>query len=270
MSHNSIATNHREILFKEYTKRKSKNPRYSLRAYAKLLGMTASRLSEIFSQKRGLSPELAHRIIDKLDFLDFEKALFLDLVEAEEARSPIDRELAAQRVKKKIVKYSEVDLQTFQVIADWYHYAILDYLKLEGCSHQPEQIAKHLNVDVEKIKAALERLVHLNFLEKSNDKYQVVEQRLSTPTEIPSEALKQHHEGLLDKAKTALRQQCVENRFFQAVTLPISKEDIPMVKECIVEFQEKLSAKLAASPRKNAVYAVLFNFFELTEKMGSE
>lgn len=267
MSNNAPSLNYREILLKEYEKRKTKNPRYSLRAYAKYLGMTASRLSEIFSHKRGMSPDLAHRIIDKLDFAEFEKSLFLDLVESEEARSPIDRQLAVERVKSKIKKYSEIDLDTYQVIAEWYHYAVLDYLKLENCSQDPAVIARHLNVSPEKIVNALERLVKLNFLHNVDGKYSVVEQRLSTPTEIPSEAIKLHHTGILDKSKEALRHQSVENRFFQTVIIPITKEDIPMMKQMYTEFQEKLSAQLTTSPRKNAVYAIHFNFFELTENM---
>ena len=44
---------------------------------------------------------------------------------------------------------------------------------------------------------------------------------------------------------------------------------IPLVKKRLREFQEQLSAELAASPRKNAVYGLLFNFFDLTENMNA-
>lgn len=261
--------NYRHILRREFEKRKIKNPKYSLRAYAKYLQMAPSRLSEVFTGKRGLSPEVAYKIVDKLEFSDFEKNLFLDFVESEHSRSRMARELASERIREKTKVYSEVDLDTFKMIAEWHHFALLEYFSLPSAAFDFEHIAKDLAIDIEKIPVAIDRLLRLGLLERKNSSYVSSTRLRSTPTDIPSEAIREHHTEMLNKAVQALQKQPVPVRDFQSLILPISREDIPLVKKRLREFQEQLSAELAASPRKNAVYGLLFNFFDLTENMNA-
>ncbi len=51
-----------EFLLRAFDERKEKNPRYSLRAFARSLGVSSGQLSEILSGKRPLSHKLARRI----------------------------------------------------------------------------------------------------------------------------------------------------------------------------------------------------------------
>jgi uncharacterized protein (TIGR02147 family) len=261
---------YRQILRREFEKRKTKNPKYSLRAYARYLGVVPSRLSEIFSGKRGLSPEVAASLVDKLDFSSFEKGLFIDLVESEHSRSKIDRQLAAERVQQKTKTYSEISIDEFEFIAHWYHFALIEYFLMEKASPAPEAICRYFGLDQETVNAALERLQRLKLIERHEDGHYVSCQRLyATAAEIPSEAIKSHHAEMLEKAITALRHQPVEQREFQALTLAVAEEDIPFVKKKIREFHDQLGMELVSSPHKNKVYVLLSNFFELGETSSS-
>ncbi|HEY8269264.1 MAG TPA: hypothetical protein VIG33_00125 [Pseudobdellovibrionaceae bacterium] len=51
-----------DYLISIFNERKEKNPRYSLRAFARSLGVSSGQLSEILSEKRPLSHKLARRI----------------------------------------------------------------------------------------------------------------------------------------------------------------------------------------------------------------
>ena len=55
-----------EFLGAEFSKRKLRNETYSLRAFARDLGVSASRLSEILSGKLGISEKTAETIASKL------------------------------------------------------------------------------------------------------------------------------------------------------------------------------------------------------------
>ncbi len=56
------------ILTKAFDEKRSRNPRYSLRAFSRDLGISASQLSSILSGHKKLSAEHACRIAMKLEF----------------------------------------------------------------------------------------------------------------------------------------------------------------------------------------------------------
>lgn len=91
-----------KCLYQDFLKRKKKNPRFSLRAYAKYLAMSHGKLSEVFSNKRCLTPTLARRIMVKLDWSTEQKRLFLDAIEFESK--------AAQR-KKLLARLKQIEAE---------------------------------------------------------------------------------------------------------------------------------------------------------------
>lgn len=55
-----------QLLEAEFTRRKSLNPRYSLRAFAQTLGVPSGRLSEFLSGKRRPTAKISAQIADRL------------------------------------------------------------------------------------------------------------------------------------------------------------------------------------------------------------
>ena len=62
----------RERLKQEYAKRVARNPRYSLRAYAKSLLLHHTTLKRVIDGSRGLSPALLARICERLGYTSSE------------------------------------------------------------------------------------------------------------------------------------------------------------------------------------------------------
>jgi plasmid maintenance system antidote protein VapI len=69
-----------DYLISIFRERKDKNPRYSLRAFARSLGVSSGQLSEILSGKRPLSHKLARRITVALALTDEESKKLVQLV----------------------------------------------------------------------------------------------------------------------------------------------------------------------------------------------
>ena len=59
---------YRTTLLDELTRRKNKNPSYSLRAYARDLGISSTSLSDVLSAKRNLSRKNALKVAEKLGY----------------------------------------------------------------------------------------------------------------------------------------------------------------------------------------------------------
>jgi uncharacterized protein (TIGR02147 family) len=68
---------YRDILKNQLQKRQKMNPRYSLRAFAKKLEISPSKVSEIISGKKRLSAERAEDIAQRLDLRGKEHELFV-------------------------------------------------------------------------------------------------------------------------------------------------------------------------------------------------
>lgn len=69
-----------DYLISIFNDRKEKNPRYSLRAFARSLGVSSGQLSEILSGKRPLSHKLARRISIALALTEEESHKLIHLV----------------------------------------------------------------------------------------------------------------------------------------------------------------------------------------------
>src|SRR5947207_7819225 len=108
--------NFQAILNREYLSRRRKNPAYSLRAYARDLGVQPSKLSEALKGTKGFSPKLAGQIADRLNLTMDERVLFVTLVTARHARSKRAKDEAQAKLSKllKSDPYIEKSLEIFQ------------------------------------------------------------------------------------------------------------------------------------------------------------
>lgn len=79
-----------EILIYDYEMRRTRNPRFSKRSYAKLLGVSSGRLTDLMNEKISLSEKMALSVYKKLDLPLGEQELFLSLVRNEHVHK-VDR-----------------------------------------------------------------------------------------------------------------------------------------------------------------------------------
>ena len=106
----SAATTWNRLLADELVERKQRNQAYSLRAFARDLGVSASCLSDVLHEKRQLSKKHTHSIAKKL------------CLSPNEAR-------ALREKKEKILSsphYLTLEEDVFHLVADWYYFAILN------------------------------------------------------------------------------------------------------------------------------------------------
>lgn len=157
---------YKTILKEELASRCRQNPRYSLRAFARDLKLAPSRLSEVLSGKQGLSRPAAERIAKALGYAPGDIERFCDLVESLHARSKKNRDSARLRLKKVGGDSTEIQLQadTVKLIADWYHFAILELTNIDGFRSESKWIAKRLGISEFEAQLALDRLQRLNLI----------------------------------------------------------------------------------------------------------
>jgi uncharacterized protein (TIGR02147 family) len=262
----------REYLLKVFKNKREKNPRFSLRAWSKQIGLKNHvMLSMTLNGKRNLSSNIAGKIRNSLNLSIDEARYFDTLIHYKNAYSNDEKIfyaniLDALRPEKG---FSELDLDIFRLISDWYHMAIIEMTNLKDFKSDPKWIASRLggDVSVSEVEKAIERLVRLKVLKAVDNKLVQTDGFRTTPSDIPNEAIKKYHMQILDKAKEALYSQNISERNFQAYTMCIDTAKIPEAKKLMTEFERKLSA-LMESGSGNEVYQFNMQLFKLTENGG--
>lgn len=125
----------------EFENRRSRNPSYSLRAFAAHLDVHTACLSVILRGKRPLTEKLVERFIQNLA-LGFDDLQLCLTAESGE----------------KAVKNRVLTLDTFAIISQWYHDAILDLMKLDSFVPDIHWIAETLEITPTEVHSAIERL----------------------------------------------------------------------------------------------------------------
>jgi uncharacterized protein (TIGR02147 family) len=258
---------YQDFLLEEFRSRRTRNPHYSLRAYARDLGMPASKLSQNLRGLCGISVAKAEKIADRLQMRDDEKVLFLALVESQHARSRVARQQAVTALAKiREEKLDELSLEKFSAIRDWYHMAILEMTDIKGFRAEPAWIAEKLGLPLELVQEAVQRLQTLELLKIEDGVWKQTKTDLELPSGVPSRTIREHHKQLLTKAIVAIDQVPVEAREFSSHTFAISMECLPELKNSLRELQRRVT-KLSHGGQKEAVYVLGIQLFPVVEPL---
>lgn len=238
----------RVLLQKELTERCAKNERYSLRSFARQVGVPVSSLSSIMSGKRTISSKMKMHLASVMGWS------LNDLSpEADSADT----------------NYYSIGLDSFQIISEWYHFAILELLKVKNYKQDPKWIAKALGITVNEVNIAFERLVRVGILERKNGKYKDIANGNTTWNQsyFTTDAKKKLQKTLLEKAIFSLHTVPIEERDNTSMTMAINKKDVAKAKKIITEFRRKFSNILERDQSKvDSVYQLAVAFYPLTSK----
>jgi len=240
----------RLFLQEELLKRVRKNPSYSLRSFAYFLKLDSGTLSQFLKGKRQLPSETKKEIARKLAV---DPSTYGQLVE--------------NSSKKTGFQVNQLTLDVFQMIADWYHYAILELTQIEGFQPSTKWISKTLGITVSEANAAVERLMRLEFLEVTKDGRWVNASGNNTTigNDFTAAAFRKLQRSVLEGALKAVDETAIEVRDQTSMTMAINSEQIPLAKEKIKKFRRELTALLQKDQKKDSVYQLGISFYPLTE-----
>lgn len=262
-----------EYLEQELDQRKMRSPSYSLRAFARDIGMSPSTLSELLNQKVGLSREKAVQIAKKIRLDEVHQLHFCDLIQSSHARKEADRIEAKVRSKARIRSLqNQMSLDHFKIISDWYHLAILELIDMSPAYGKPEKLAKALGIALPVVKQALERLVRVEqvIFDEANSFYKAAASSTSIGESVPSDAIKHFHSDLMDRAKEALMTLPMEQREFQAVIFSLRKEDESEFKKDLKKMFSGLMDKYYHKTNKDRLFALSSQMFPLMKEKNED
>ena len=233
-----------EFLKVECAKRTRRNPSYSMRAFARDIGFSPSRLSEVMNKGQGISRSSVRSICRALAIGPRLTEYLCDLADVQFGRVEAARDLAAERIARGLAEPNvyEFKSQEFQVIANWYHLAILSLVETLDFRPDPAWIAARLRIDMRVAHDAAQRLERLGLLEMKDDgTWLVVRNHTMVHDQTAPEAMREFHAQILAKAAEAITSVPREQRFLQATIAAVPAQGMEELIEAMRHFQTKVS-----------------------------
>ncbi|MDA9951439.1 TIGR02147 family protein [Oligoflexaceae bacterium] len=257
----------RTFLKDEICKRQQMQSTYSMRKFAKDIGVSPSLLSEVLNRKHCFSVKSAESISNKLGLKGVEKNLFFNLVKSENSRNKFIRDDAKVRVKEIQVNHAQkmIENDVFHLIADWYHLAVMSLLETKDFKSDVGWIAKRLKISIIQAENALNRLVRFKMISFRSGIYSINHSSTSTSDDIPSEAIRKFQSQVLKKAQLSLYHHDVSSREIATMVMSVRKDKLEEAKKELKSFRRRFCRKFDCSDRSaDDVYAFHTSFFNLT------
>jgi uncharacterized protein (TIGR02147 family) len=245
-----LITDGRVLLLQELTARKNRNASYSLRAFARDLGVSPAALSQYLLRKRELSKKNRLQIADRMKL------------------SPLEQKAFESSTKERIEIESHelMSEDTFRLISDWVCIATINLARLSDNQAKPAWISKRLAVSETEAQDALKRLLRLRLIQIKNGRMIRTSRPFVTTTDVPSEAIKKFHMGVLRKAEEALLDLPVEERDITAITMPTDPSKLDEAKKILKRTRRRI-ADLVSSDDAKEVYVLSIQLFPVSRKL---
>lgn len=243
--------------FFEYNLKKREE--LTLNELAKKLGYNSpSLLSMIATGKRLPSSEILENLFNewKIDssLRDIIR-LRLEIEKKSKKQRPTGNlvEKLARLDKKSVFK--TIDLDTFTTIKEWHYLVLQQLMSGKNAEKNPAILSHRLRKKVSpaQIKKALTTLEKINLKGASE-----------TTHDIPSEAIREHHRGMLLRGLEALDEQSVYDRHFNSLTLKFNSTRKTEAKAAILNFVREFNKAFYDDHSEN-IHQLNIQFFEHTQ-----
>lgn len=234
----------RKELNRIFEEKKSRNSRFSLRAFAASLEVAPSSLSSILNGSRPLSDKNCKKFGKKLNLSDSQIRDFMGI------KIPEHKQL----------KYNEISEDHLSQISDWYHFAIMELIKTKNFNTSHRWIAKKLGINVYQVDEAVEKMVQLKFIKINDDG--TWEDCLG-PTNVTrsSKSKLKLLRDVVSQSYSSINKFDRELRAQSFLTVAVNKKKVDLVREKFIKFKKELGEILEDDQDREDVYHLSLGFF---------
>jgi transcriptional regulator with XRE-family HTH domain len=243
-------TSFRLLLQSELAQRCARNANYSLRAFAMHLDVDHSTLSQWLRGRRSITARSIESIGATL-------GISPEAIQEYVARAGRDEDVAHG------AWYLTPD--TLSLVADWYHFAILELTQLESFRPDSRWIARVLGISVDEVNVALQRLIRLDLLDMETTARWVDksgEARISIEN-LGADLLDKQQRQNRQLSSSAISELPISVREHTSITVAVNSAALPRAFELMARFRQQLVELLREGPADD-VYQIECAIFPVT------
>lgn len=226
--------------------KQAKNPSYSIRAFAKTLGMGSGSLSQILAGKRSLTAKSIQRV--------------LDLVHA----NPIERSKVSKIAEKPLFAQTLLKADQYFILSEWYYLAILNLIRTQDFKSEPAHIGKRLGIDRQLVKQALDRLERSGLIKIAQGKITRTEKAITSSDGEVNLAIRKSHYETLDRARHSMESHPFESFDTSYITFAFEQAQMKEATQKIRQFEQEFGDQFSTSKKADQVYRLAVQFFSLS------
>ena len=257
--------NFRDLLSDYYHTQKKQKASYSYKAFAEKAGLNSPNyLKLVMDGKRNLSHKNIKKFAKGLGLAErraefFENLVYFNQTKEEETRSLYQAKLRMLEAGPEAYLLNEEEKE---VVTRWYYFVIREMAYLPDFKVDSAWIVKRLNknITVDQAKEALKVLEKLGLLTNHRSVAVDVSPRMK------ASAINEFHREMGAQALESVKDDNYEEREFNALTVCVSKENLPLIKERLREFRKELNRFLSNDKNGDEVYQLNLQLFPLTRK----
>ncbi|WP_413288809.1 TIGR02147 family protein [Bdellovibrio sp. HCB337] len=252
---NSIsASDFRTFLEQELSRRSSVNPNYSLRAFARDLGVDSSFLSKLLNGKRSMTARTILSLAPRLSLSEQEVQDYIQKANGRRRRYSS----GAQEVHA----IAEIENAHLLQSMEWYHLAILELVASKNFQANAAWIAERLNLTIAQAQTALDDLMTAGALSQREDgvwKTEINNHSVSSKTNPRAQLVKQQ---IYNQAIALIPNHVGEH---STTTVCVSESRLAEANERIARFRRELSHFLSEPDDKQHVYQLAISLFPVSK-----
>ena len=248
-----------KVLRKDFETRQKRNAQFSMRSYARTLGLEAPSLSGVLKGNRRISKNKIDQVIAKLGLSPKESQLF---VESNTSELTTKINFQSQTIQENNFQLEEE--AHYRVIAEGDHYTLLSLIETKDFQSNTKLIASRLQLSELRINNCLQNLIDAQLINIQKGQIKLTQQGVKTTEDISSAALRKSAEEDLTQAQRKLEEVDLMLRDFSSCTMTVNPEDLPELKKMIREFRRKFMS-VAEFSEGTEVYKLNMQFYPLTQ-----
>jgi len=244
-----------ELLTEIFKERKKKNSRYSLRSFARDLGLHVSQLTHILKNRKGLSAANIIRICALLKLTPEATQKFV----AVQIATPAKKAKRTSPGPKQT--YQILNSEELELISDWRCFAIIEYLSIDPHLRNLDELAKSIGLTLPQVRQKVLILQKLGMMEKKESGYHRSQPNFTTTENEANEQIHRLHQQINGLAAEKLSLS-VDERDYSFLIFCTNKERIAKAQQKILKFRRGLLEFLEQG-RPEDIYCVNINLFPI-------
>lgn len=256
-----------------YQERKKKESGFSFQDFSRFAGIKSKGfLHNVIAGKRTLNDVHSAGLCKAMRFGAFESRFFTLLVNFNQAQDHASREALFEQLSsikrrgKKAWSCQIIRNDQFEYYSQFHHSVIRSLIGIHGFGGDYKKLASlvYPRISPRKARLSVDLLMRLGLVKKEKNRWAVCDRLISTPPEVQSLAIVNHHKQSLALAQKALTDLPRELRNISSATLGISNETYRELCREVEALRFKLLDRAGADKHADRVYQFNFQLFPVS------
>jgi uncharacterized protein (TIGR02147 family) len=262
---------YREFLRDFFAHRKSVDPGFSQRSFAREADLPAScssLLPAVIRGRRQLSQNLRVKFGKAMRLGERENRYFDLLVQFNQAKGMTEKNFFFSQLAKFRSSRARIVGETqYRFFSKWYYSAVWNYFGIDQKTRHAGAIAANIHPPISQAQAeeAIQLLLETGLIKKTASGYAVAERHIYTEKDVQALAARQHLQELMAMAAKVFPDLPASQRQYNALMFSISKDGFEAIKDRIRSFQEELREIIDRDRNEDRVYTLTLQLFPNTK-----